>query len=78
MDQEIIPTAPEEQFKEGEILENTLSNDSLTEYPDHSNKSLKEILQIFQELIERGDQQEMYKLAEGIKAAFYKALKREN
>jgi len=77
MDQEIIPTAPEEQFKEGEILENTLSNDSLTEYPDHSNKSLKEILQIFQELIERGDQHEMYKLAEGIKAAFYKALKRE-
>ncbi len=47
MDQEIIPTAPEEQFKEGEILENTLSNDSLTEYPDHSNKNLKEILQIF-------------------------------
>lgn len=70
-------TAPEEQFKEVEILENTQSKDSLSEYPDHSNKSLKEIIQIFQELLDRGDQQEMYKYAEGIKAAFYKALKRE-
>jgi len=77
MSQEINPTAPEEQFKEVDILENTLSKDSLSEYPDHSNKSLKEILQIFQEMIDRGDQQEMYKLVEGIKAAFYKALKRE-
>ena len=59
-------TAPEEQFIE-----------SFTEYPDHSGKSLKEIIQIFQELLDRGDQQEMYKYAEGIKAAFYKALKRE-
>ena len=70
-------TAPEEQFKEVEILENTQSKDSLSEYPDHSNKSLKEIIHIFQELLDRGDQQEMYKYAEGIKAAFYKALKRE-
>ena len=77
MSQEINPTAPEEQFKEEDILENAMSNDSFVEYPDHSNKSLKEILQIFQELIDRGDQQEMYKHAEGIKAAFYKALKRE-
>lgn len=77
MSQELNTTAPEEQFKEVEILENTQSKDSLSEYPDHSNKSLKEIIQIFQELLDRGDQQEMYKYAEGIKAAFYKALKRE-
>ena len=38
---------------------------------------MKEIVQIFQELLDRGDQQEMYKYAEGIKASFYKALKRE-
>lgn len=77
MSQELNTTAPEEQFKEVDILENTQSKDSLSEYPDHSNKSLKEIIQIFQELLDRGDQQEMYKYAEGIKAAFYKALKRE-
>jgi len=77
MNQELNTTAPEEQFKDGEILENTQSTDSFTEYPDHSNKSLKEIIQIFQNLLDKGDQQEMYKYAEGIKAAFYKALKRE-
>ncbi|MFA5850081.1 MAG: DUF349 domain-containing protein [Bacteroidales bacterium] len=77
MSQELNTTAPEEQFKEEDILENTSSKESLTEYPDHSSKSLKEIVQIFQELLDRGDQQEMYKYAEGIKAAFYKALKRE-
>lgn len=42
-----------------------------------SSKSLKEIVQVFQEMIDRGDQQEMYKYAEAIKASFYKALKRE-
>lgn len=42
-----------------------------------STKPLKEIVQVFQEMIERGDQQEMYKYAEAIKASFYKALKRE-
>ena len=39
--------------------------------------SLKEILQIFEEILERCDQQEMYKMAERIKAAFYVTLKRE-
>ena len=42
-----------------------------------SSKSLKEIIQIFQGIVERGDQQEMYKYSDGVKAAFYKALKRE-
>ncbi len=77
MSQELNTTAPEEQFKEEDILENSQSIETYTEYPDHSGKSLKEIIQIFQELLDRGDQQEMYKYAEGIKAAFYKALKRE-
>jgi len=42
-----------------------------------AEKSLKEIIEAFEQLISRADQQEMYKYAEGIKAAFYKALKRE-
>ncbi len=42
-----------------------------------SSKSLKEILQFFQTIIDRNDQQEMYKYSEAIKASFYKALKRE-
>jgi hypothetical protein len=77
MDQELNTPASQEQFKESELHENTTSAETLSEYPDHSSKSLKEIVQIFQELLDRGDQQEMYKYAEGIKASFYKALKRE-
>ena len=39
--------------------------------------SLKDIVQSFQELLDKGDQQEMYKYADSIKAAFYKTLKKE-
>lgn len=46
-------------------------------FPDYSNKSLKEIIQILEEMIERGDQQELYKHADSLKAAFYKVLKKE-
>ncbi len=83
----------EENFKKEvkpEVLESTESNDVqpinekeevpfLTEISvaDLSNKSLNEILSVFQEMLNRGDHQEMYKFAEWIKAAFYKALKRE-
>jgi Domain of Unknown Function (DUF349). len=45
--------------------------------PDYSSMGLKEIIQSFQEMLERGDQQELYKYAEIIKAAFYKVLKKE-
>lgn len=44
---------------------------------DFSSKSLKELLQFFEELIEKADQQEMYKYADAIKATFYKTLKKE-
>jgi hypothetical protein len=44
---------------------------------DYNNKSLKELVDIFQNLIDSGDQHELYKHAEMIKAAFYKVLKRE-
>lgn len=45
--------------------------------PDYSAKSLKEITQLFQDMLEKGDQQELYKHSELIKASFYKVLKRE-
>lgn len=44
---------------------------------DYSTKTLSEILQLFQEMIDRGDQQELYKNADIIKASFYKVLKKE-
>ncbi|MCI2081653.1 MAG: DUF349 domain-containing protein [Bacteroidales bacterium] len=44
---------------------------------DYSSKSLKELVDIFQKLIDSKDQQQLYKHAEMIKAAFYKVLKRE-
>jgi len=44
---------------------------------DYSTKSLSEILRLFQEMIDRGDQQELYKNADIIKASFYKVLKKE-
>ena len=39
--------------------------------------SLKEIVQSFQDMLDRSDQQEMYKYADSIKATFYKVLKKE-
>lgn len=53
---------------------NQISDDDLKEL---NSKTLKEILQAFEDLIARGDQQEMYKYADAIKAIFYKSLKKE-
>ncbi|MEF9987028.1 MAG: DUF349 domain-containing protein [Bacteroidales bacterium] len=47
------------------------------QFPDYSIKNLKEIIQIFTDMLNRGEQQELYKHAEFIKAAFYKVLKKE-
>lgn len=44
---------------------------------DYTNKGLKELVDLFQELLDKGDVQQLYKYAEGIKAAFYKTLKKE-
>lgn len=69
--------------QEVEIIEN--NNDSAhemldvsdSEMPDYSTLSLKEIVEKFQEMLQKGDQQELYKNADLLKAAFYKVLKKE-
>lgn len=66
-----------------EVKEETLTSESEPESAneeaevDYSNKSLKELTDIFQNLLEEVDMQKLYKNAESIKAAFYKTLKRE-
>lgn len=77
MNQEFKTTAPEEQFKDGDILETMPDLEMQNEAADFSELSLKEIIQNFQEMVDRGDQQEMYKNADVLKAAFYKTLKKE-
>jgi hypothetical protein len=77
MTQEVNNPAPQEQFEENKALENTQSTESVNSVTDYSELSLKEIIQVFQEMLERGDQQEMYRCADNIKAAFYKTLKKE-
>ncbi|MDP3436966.1 MAG: DUF349 domain-containing protein [Bacteroidales bacterium] len=77
MTQEINNSAPQEQFEEIKLLENTTNTDPETTNTDFSELSLKEIIQNFQDLLERKDQHEMYKFADSIKAAFYKTLKKE-
>ena len=85
MSEEIKTTASQEQFEEvmpnAPLLENTEetieTNQSEDLLQDLSSKSLKDIVTVFQEVVERGDSQEMYKYAEPIKAIFYKTLKRE-
>ncbi|NTV18144.1 MAG: hypothetical protein HGA83_01785 [Bacteroidales bacterium] len=70
MNQEENTQALNEQIAEEiipEIPQNLELNPEINlEYPDHSNKSLREIIDIFQEMVDKGDQQEMYKYAEGI------------
>ena len=59
-----------------EMLELT-DNKDFNELPDYSQMSIGELMQLFQQMLERGDQQELYKNADHIKTAFYKALKKE-
>ena len=59
-----------------------MMNDNLTpvapeEYIDYSEKGLKELLDIFQELLDGDDVQKLYKNAEVLKACFYKTLRKE-
>ena len=49
----------------------------ISEFPDYSTMNLKDIIQAFQDMLDRADQQELYKNADAMKAAFYKVLKRE-
>ncbi len=76
MNQELNTSALNEQIGEENLTEIT-QEESVSDYHDYSAKSLMEIVEIFQQMLERGDQQELYKNADIIKAAFYKVLKRE-
>ena len=63
-----------------EIIENNQNEEEVSLISeeilhDLANKSLKEIITLFESLVGKGDQQEMYKYAEPIKAIFYKTLK---
>lgn len=74
MSEETRIEAPVEQSLENVEINTPKSEDK---YKDLSSKTLKEIVSIFQELIESGDQMEMYKYAEHIKSVFYINLRRE-
>ncbi|MBO4691666.1 MAG: DUF349 domain-containing protein [Bacteroidales bacterium] len=64
--------------EQGEAAQNEeQAQEILDEKTDLSEKSLNEILSLFEKMIEKGDQQALYKFAEPIKAAFYKVLRRE-
>ena len=56
--------------------ENTTALNEMLEL-DCSSMNLSEIVQVFKEMMEKGDQQELYKNADAIKGAFYKELKKE-
>ncbi|MCF0164692.1 MAG: DUF349 domain-containing protein [Bacteroidales bacterium] len=62
-----------------EAVENAVeaAPEAFEEIIDYAGKGLKEIVDIFQNLIDKGDMQLLYKHADGIKAAFYKTLKKE-
>lgn len=77
MTQDINNSAPQEQFEESVSLENNLNTESIPAGKDFSEMSLKDLIQHFQDILERGDQQEMYKYADTLKATFYKTLKKE-
>ncbi len=90
MTQDTLNSAQNEQFEENKSLENMESAQNnensernhqelpaLQTVPDFNEMSLKELVQHFQDMLERGDQQEMYKYADTIKASFYKTLKKE-
>ena len=54
-----------------------VAQESVSNLDNLQDMNLKEIVQSFQEMLDRGDQQEMYKYADSIKATFYKVLKKE-
>jgi hypothetical protein len=47
------------------------------EVPDYSEMGLKELLDVFQMLLNKGDMQLLYKHADSVKAIFYKTLRKE-
>lgn len=59
-----------------EMLE-LAGDNKISEFPDYSTMNLKDIIQAFQDMLDRADQQELYKNADAMKVAFYKVLKKE-
>ena len=64
-----------EENNEETVGENIVADEA--DRPDYSALSLNEIIVMFRQMLERADQMEMYKMADVLKASFYKALKRE-
>ncbi|MFA7033116.1 MAG: DUF349 domain-containing protein [Bacteroidales bacterium] len=76
----VVEQSAETEAETGETEVKTESESetpAADEVPDYSNVGLKEIIDIFQGLIDGSDMQLLNKHAEGLKAAFYKTLKRE-
>ncbi len=68
VDESVEPIVEMPENQETEIAEENV---------DYSEKSLSELLSIFEQMIQKGDQQMLYKNAEPIKAGFYKVLRKE-
>lgn len=84
MSEDLKPVAQDqepvqEQFttESEQVAEEAVLSNETIEVEDYSNKGLKEIIDIFEKLIQGGNAQLIYKHAEDIKAVFYKTLKRE-
>ena len=83
--QEFAQAGPQEPVTEqGKEVENPAPQEPDLDNPkveegeiDLSDKSLNEILSLFGQMIDEGEQQKLYKYAEPIKAAFYKVLRKE-
>lgn len=70
--------AQQEADAKQESLKNEVQPEAeIQESQDYSEKSLNEILSLFEQMIQKGDQQKLYKNAEPIKAGFYKVLRKE-
>lgn len=84
MSEDLKPVAQDqepvqEQFttESEQVAEEAVLSNETIEVEDYSNKGLKEIIDIFEKLIQGRNAQLIYKHAEDIKAVFYKTLKRE-
>ncbi len=81
---EVVEETPKveaaEEAPKAEVVEETPkveAAEEALEVSDYSEMGLKEILDVFQMLLDRGDMQLLYKHADSIKATFYKTLRKE-
>ena len=72
---EAVEDAPKAEVT-GEVTKAEVAEETY-EVPDYSEMGLKEILDVFQTLLDNGDMQLLYKHADSIKAIFYKTLRKE-